>query len=200
MFDTIVLASGNAGKLREFTALLAPLGITVRPQSDFNVPEADEPYASFVENALGKARHAAQHTGLPALADDSGLCVDALGGAPGIHSARYAGEPKSDERNIERLIAELAGQDDRRARFVCVLALVRSADDPQPIIAEGEWHGRILDAPRGKHGFGYDPVFWLEDLQQSAAELDAALKNMLSHRGNACRHLLERVQALQAQP
>ena len=200
MFDTIVLASGNAGKLREFTALLAPLGITVRPQSDFNVPEADEPYASFVENALGKARHAAQHTGLPALADDSGLCVEALGGAPGIHSARYAGVPKSDERNIERLIAELAGQDDRRARFVCVLALVRSADDPQPIIAEGEWHGRILDAPRGKHGFGYDPVFWLEDLQQSAAELDAALKNMLSHRGNACRHLLERVQALQAQP
>ena len=200
MFDTIVLASGNAGKLREFAALLAPLGITVRPQSDFNVPEADEPYASFVENALGKARHAAQHTGLPALADDSGLCVEALGGAPGIHSARYAGEPKSDERNIERLIAELAGQDDRRARFVCVLALVRSADDPQPIIAEGEWHGRILDAPRGKHGFGYDPVFWLEDLQQSAAELDAALKNMLSHRGNACRHLLERVQALQAQP
>ena len=200
MFDTIVLASGNAGKLREFAALLAPLGITVRPQSDFDVPEADEPYASFVENALGKARHAAQHTGLPALADDSGLCVDALGGAPGIHSARYAGVPKSDERNIERLIAELAGQDDRRARFVCVLALVRSADDPQPIIAEGEWHGRILDAPRGKHGFGYDPVFWLEDLQQSAAELDAALKNMLSHRGNACRHLLERVQALQAQP
>ena len=200
MFDTIVLASGNAGKLREFTALLAPLGITVRPQSDFNVPEADEPYASFVENALGKARHAAQHTGLPALADDSGLCVDALGGAPGIHSARYAGEPKSDERNIAQLLTKLTDQDDRRARFVCVLALMRSADDPQPIIAEGEWHGRILDAPRGTHGFGYDPVFWLEDLQQSAAELDAALKNMLSHRGNACRHLLERVQALQAQP
>ena len=200
MFDTIVLASGNAGKLREFAALLAPLGITVRPQSDFDVPEADEPYASFVENALGKARHAAQHTGLPALADDSGLCVDALGGAPGIHSARYAGEPKSDERNIAQLLTKLTDQDDRRARFVCVLALVRSADDPQPIIAEGEWHGRILDAPRGKHGFGYDPVFWLEDLQQSAAELDAALKNMLSHRGNACRHLLERVQALQAQP
>lgn len=200
MFDTIVLASGNAGKLREFAALLAPLGITVRPQSDFNVPEADEPYATFVENALGKARHAAQHTGLPALADDSGLCVEALGGAPGIHSARYAGEPKSDERNIAHLLTNLAGQNDRRARFVCVLALVRSADDPQPIIAEGEWHGRILDAPRGKHGFGYDPVFWLEDLQQSAAELDAALKNMLSHRGNACRHLLERVRALQAQP
>ncbi|MCP5223199.1 MAG: RdgB/HAM1 family non-canonical purine NTP pyrophosphatase [Zoogloeaceae bacterium] len=200
MFDTIVLASGNAGKLREFAALLAPLGITVRPQSDFDVPEADEPYASFVENALGKARHAAQHTGLPALADDSGLCVDALGGAPGIHSARYAGEPKSDERNIAQLLTKLTDQDDRRARFVCVLALMRSADDPQPIIAEGEWHGRILDAPRGTHGFGYDPVFWLEDLQQSAAELDAALKNMLSHRGNACRHLLERVQALQAQP
>ena len=200
MFDTIVLASGNAGKLREFAALLAPLGITVRPQSDFDVPEADEPYASFVENALGKARHAAQHTGLPALADDSGLCVDALGGAPGIHSARYAGEPKSDERNIAQLLTKLTDQDDRRARFVCVLALMRSADDPQPIIAEGEWHGRILDALRGTHGFGYDPVFWLEDLQQSAAELDAALKNMLSHRGNACRHLLERVQALQAQP
>ena len=200
MFDTIVLASGNAGKLREFAALLAPLGITVRLQSDFDVPEADEPYATFVENALAKARHAARHTGLPALADDSGLCVDALDGAPGIHSARYAGEPKSDARNIERLIAELAGQDDRRARFVCVLALVRSADDPQPIIAEGEWHGQILDAPRGTQGFGYDPLFWLDDLQQTAAELDPALKNMLSHRGNTCRHLLERLEVLQAQP
>jgi len=193
MIRELVLASGNKGKLAEFAALLEPLGITVRPQSDFDVPETDEPFPSFVENALAKARHAARHTGLPALADDSGLCVAALGGAPGVRSARYAGEPKSDNRNIDQLLADLAGEADRDARFVCLLTLVRHADDPQPIIAEGEWHGSILKAPRGENGFGYDPVFWLEDLQQSAAELDPKLKNTLSHRGNACRHLLERL-------
>ena len=198
MFDIIVLASGNAGKLKEFGALLAPLGITVRAQSEFDVPEAEEPHATFVENALAKARHAAAHTGLPALADDSGLCVSALDGAPGVRSARYAGEPRSDARNITHLLEQLGSAADRSARFVCVLALVRSADDPQPIIAEGEWHGVILDAPRGDNGFGYDPVFCVPELEQTAAELDAALKNMLSHRGNACRTLLDRLETLQA--
>lgn len=193
----LVLASNNAGKAREFAALLEPLGIEVLAQSAFGVSEAEEPFPGFIENAIVKARHAACHTGLPALADDSGLCVDALDGAPGVRSARYAGEPKSDTRNIEKLLTELSADSDRTARFVCVLALVRSADDPQPLIAEGEWHGSILTAPRGENGFGYDPVFWLDDLQQSAAELDPPLKNMLSHRGTACRHLIERLQALQ---
>lgn len=195
MLAELVLASNNAGKLREFAALLEPLGITVRPQSDFGVPEAEEPFPSFVENAIAKARHAARHTGLPALADDSGLCVDRLGGAPGVRSARYAGEPKSDARNIDQLLVDLAGEADREARFVCVLALVRHAEDPTPIIAEGQWLGSILKEPRGDNGFGYDPVFWLDDLQQSAAELDPKLKNALSHRGMACRHLIERLQA-----
>lgn len=193
----LVLASNNAGKAHEFAALLAPLGIAVHPQSAFGVSAAEEPFPGFIENAIVKARHAAQHTGLPALADDSGLCVDALGGAPGIRSARYAGEPKSDARNIEKLLEQLGTTSERTARFVCVLALVRSADDPQPLIAEGEWHGSILAAPLGTHGFGYDPVFWLEALQQSAAELDPPLKNALSHRGTACRHLIERLNALQ---
>lgn len=192
----IVLASGNAGKLRELSALLAPLGIEVKPQSAFNVAEADEPHVTFVENALAKARHAARVTGLPALADDSGLCVDALDGAPGVQSARYAGEPKSDIRNNERLLQALAGQTDRRARYVCVLVLVRHADDPQPLIAEGEWHGEILEVPRGDGGFGYDPLFLVPDLEQSVAEIDADLKNTLSHRGAAMRHLLDRLQTL----
>ena len=195
MLTQLVLASNNAGKLREFSALLEPLGIGVRPQSDFDVPEAEEPFPSFVENAIAKARHASRLTGLPALADDSGLCVARLGGAPGVRSARYAGEPKSDARNIDQLLVDLAGEADREARFVCVLALVRHADDPTPIIAEGHWSGSILKEPRGDNGFGYDPVFWLEDLQQSAAELDPKLKNALSHRGMACRHLIERLQA-----
>lgn len=190
----LVLASNNAGKLREFAALLAPLGIEVLPQAQFNVPEADEPHCTFVENALEKARHAARHTGLPALADDSGLCVRALDGAPGVQSARFAGEPRSDARNNALLVEKLAGTADRRAHYVCVLVLVQSADDPQPLIAEGEWHGEIIDTPRGSHGFGYDPFFLLPDLAQTAAELDAALKNTLSHRGAACRHLLGRLQ------
>ncbi|WP_172201546.1 RdgB/HAM1 family non-canonical purine NTP pyrophosphatase [Niveibacterium sp. COAC-50] len=189
----LVLASNNAGKLREFSALLAPLGIEVLPQSHFNVPEAEEPHCTFVENALEKARHAARHTGLPALADDSGLCVSALGGAPGVQSARFAGEPKSDARNNALLLERLAGVADRRAHYVCVLVLVHSADDPQPLIADGEWHGEIIDTPRGERGFGYDPLFLLPDLGQTAAELDPALKNTLSHRGAACRHLLDRL-------
>ena len=193
----LVLASNNAGKAREIAALLEPLGIAVHAQSAFAVSEAEEPFPGFIENAISKARHAARQTGMPALGDDSGLCVDALGGAPGIRSARYAGEPRSDARNNQKLLDALGTDSDRAARFVCVLALVRSADDPQPLIAEGEWHGRILTAPRGENGFGYDPLFWLDDLQQSAAELEAPFKNSLSHRGTACRHLIERLRARQ---
>ncbi len=155
--NRIVLASGNAGKLREFAELLAPEGFEVVPQGTLGVPEAEEPHFTFVENALAKARHAAAHTGLPALADDSGICVAALDGEPGVHSARYAGEPKSDDRNNAKLVAALAGNPDRRAHYYCVIVLVRRADDPEPLIAEGRWHGEVLDAPRGAGGFGYDP-------------------------------------------
>jgi len=189
----LVLASNNPGKLREFQALLAPLGWEVIPQAQLGVSEAEEPHCTFVENALAKARHASASTGLPALADDSGICVDALQGAPGVHSARFAGEPKSDERNNALLIGKLAGQANRKAHYVCALVLVHSADDPQPIIAEGEWHGEIVDNPRGAGGFGYDPYFLLPEMGQTAAELDAARKNTLSHRGAACRRLLARL-------
>ena len=195
--DKLVLASGNAGKLKELSSLLAPLGIEVLPQSAFHVSEAEEPHPSFVENAIAKARHAARATGLPALADDSGLCVDVLGGAPGVLSARFAGEPKSDARNNALLLERLAGEPNRHARFYCALALVRHADDPQPIIACGEWHGEILEAARGQGGFGYDPLFLVPDLDQTAAEIDHSLKNVLSHRGNAMRQLLDRLRAEQ---
>jgi XTP/dITP diphosphohydrolase len=191
----LVLASNNPGKLREFTALLATVDFEVLPQAQFGVPEADEPHVTFIENAIAKARHAARLTGLPALADDSGICVDALGGAPGVYSARFAGEPKSDARNNEKLIADLAGQTDRRAHYYCILVLVRHADDPQPIIAEGEWHGEIVGEPRGSGGFGYDPYFWLHEFACTSAELPAERKNAISHRGIALRRLLERLQA-----
>jgi XTP/dITP diphosphohydrolase len=191
--DKIVLASNNAGKLKEFAQLLAPLGIEVLPQSAFNVSEAEEPHVTFVENALAKARHCSLATGLPALADDSGLCVEVLGGAPGVISARYAGEPKSDARNNEKLLANLKDVADRRAHFTCVLVLVRHADDPQPIICEGEWHGEILDGPRGAQGFGYDPLFGVPGLNQSAAELSHEEKNARSHRGQAVQKLLQRL-------
>ncbi|CAB1370617.1 RdgB/HAM1 family non-canonical purine NTP pyrophosphatase [Denitratisoma oestradiolicum] len=189
--DKLVLASNNAGKLKEFARLLAPLGIEVLPQSAFNVSEAEEPHPSFVENAIAKARHCARATGLPALADDSGLCVEALGGAPGVKSARYAGEPKSDARNNQKLLETLAGQTNRRAHFTCVLALVRHAEDPQPLIAEGEWQGEILAAPRGAEGFGYDPLFLVPELDLTAAELGQEEKNARSHRGQAVAKLLE---------
>ncbi|MDP1605116.1 MAG: RdgB/HAM1 family non-canonical purine NTP pyrophosphatase [Rhodocyclaceae bacterium] len=189
----MVLASGNPGKLREFGQLLAAVDFEVLPQSAFNVPEADEPHCTFVENALAKARHAAQLTGLPALADDSGLCVSALSGAPGVYSARYGGEPKSDERNNQKLIADLQGKADRRAHYVAVLVFVRSADDPQPIVVEGEWHGEIIDTPKGAGGFGYDPYFLVPDLNQTAAEISAADKNQRSHRGKALAMLIERL-------
>jgi XTP/dITP diphosphohydrolase len=190
----LVLASGNQGKVREMRRLLSPLGIEVIAQAELGIPDAEEPHATFVENALAKARHASALSGLPALADDSGVCVAALGGAPGVHSARYAGTPSSDARNNEKLIAALAGIDDRRAHYACVLVLVRHANDPEPIIAEGRWHGRIVDAPRGSGGFGYDPHF--EDLStgMTGAELPLARKNDLSHRGKAMRTLIGRLE------
>jgi XTP/dITP diphosphohydrolase len=195
----LVLASGNAGKLREFGQLLAPFDFEVLPQSTFAVPEADEPHITFVENAIAKARHAAQLTGLPALADDSGLCVSALGGAPGVFSARYAqsspDEPKSDQRNNAKLIADLAGIADRRAHYVAVLVLMRHADDPQPIVTEGEWHGQIIDTPLGEGGFGYDPYVLIPELGKTVAELPHEEKNRRSHRGQALAQLLARLRA-----
>jgi XTP/dITP diphosphohydrolase len=192
----LVLASNNAKKLKELGALLTPLGIELIPQGALNIPEAEEPFPTFIENALTKARHASRRSGLPALADDSGLCVRALGGAPGVLSARYAGEPKSDERNNQYLLEQLAGKTDRAAHFVSVLVLVRHADDPQPIVAEGNWHGEILDAPRGDHGFGYDPLFWVPDAALSAAEMTPEAKNQHSHRALAMQQLLARLDVL----
>ncbi len=194
----LVVASNNPGKLREFGEMLAPLGWETLPQKELGVSECEEPHGTFVENALAKARHASACTGLPALADDSGLCVHALGGAPGVYSARFAGEPKSDERNNQKLVADLAGQADRRAHYVCVLVFVRHADDPQPVIAEGEWHGEIVDQPRGQGGFGYDPYFFLPESGATAAELDAAEKNRRSHRGQALAQFVDRLKTRRA--
>jgi len=191
----LVLASNNPGKLREFAQLLATLDFEVLPQANFNVPEAEEPHFTFVENALAKARHAARLTGLPALADDSGICVSAFDGEPGVHSARFAGEPKSDERNNQKMIADLEDKADRRAHYVCVLVFVRHADDPQPVIAEGEWHGEIVATPQGENGFGYDPYFWVPEMGCTAAQLPAEAKNTMSHRGKALRKLIEQLQA-----
>jgi len=193
VFPRLVLASGNAGKLREFHRLLAPLGIDVVAQSALGIAEADEPHVTFVENALAKARHASAHAKLPALADDSGICVRALAGAPGVQSARYAGEPKSDARNNAKLVAALAGVADRRAHYACVLTLVRHERDPEPIIAEGAWHGTVIDAPRGAGGFGYDPHFFDAATGLTAAELPLERKNELSHRGQAMRALIARL-------
>lgn len=193
MIERLVLASGNEGKLREFRRLLAPHRIEVLAQSDLGIAEASEPHVTFVENAIAKARHASLHAKLPALADDSGICVRALAGEPGVFSARYAGEPKSDARNNAKLVAELAGKADRRAHYACVLALVSRADDPEPVIAEGRWNGRVIDAPRGSGGFGYDPHF--EDLESglTGAELPLERKNALSHRGKAMRELIAKL-------
>lgn len=190
----LVLASNNVKKLAELDAILAPLGWQLIAQGDLGIPEVEEPHGTFVENALAKARHASQLAGLPALADDSGLCVDAFGGAPGVWSARYAGEPKSDVRNNEKLLRELGDNRQRTARFVSVIVFVRHPDDPQPIIAEGEWHGEILSAARGDDGFGYDPLFYVRELDKSAAELEPAEKNRRSHRGQALARLVERLQ------
>jgi XTP/dITP diphosphohydrolase len=189
----LVLASGNAGKLREFHRLLAPLGIEVIAQSALGIAEAEEPHDTFIENALAKARHASRLANLPALADDSGICVRALAGAPGVQSARYAGEPKSDARNNAKLIAALDGMVDRRAHYACVLALLRHEADPEPIVAEGAWPGTIVDAPRGSGGFGYDPHFLDASTGLTAAELPLERKNELSHRGKAIRALIARL-------
>lgn len=193
MTRTLVLASNNAGKLKEFGEMLAPIGFDVHAQGEFNVPEAEEPHLTFVENALAKARHAARLTGLPALADDSGVCANALGGSPGVISARYAGEPKSDARNNQKLVADLQAHQDKSAYYYCVLVFVRHADDPQPVIAEGRWDGEIIADARGAGGFGYDPHFLLPSLGKTVAELNAAEKNSLSHRGKALRALIEKL-------
>ena len=193
MTQRLVLASNNAGKLKEFAQLLAPIGFELHPQGEFNVPEAEEPHATFVENALAKARHAARLTGLPALADDSGVCVNAFGGAPGVYSARFAGEPKSDARNNQKMVADLAQHSDKSAYYYCVLVYVRHADDPQPVIADGVWRGEMIDAPRGDGGFGYDPYFLVPALGKTAAELSSEEKNAISHRGQALRALVEKL-------
>ena len=193
MTQRLILASNNAGKLREFSEILSPLGFTLHPQGEFDVPEADEPHATFVENALEKARHAARLTGLPALADDSGVCVNALGGAPGVYSARFAGDPKSDERNNAKLIEDLRAHTDKSAYYYCVLVYVRHAADPQPVIADARWSGEIIDTPRGANGFGYDPYFFIPSLDKCAAELSPQEKNALSHRGQALRALVEKL-------
>lgn len=187
--EKLVIATGNPGKLREFQALLAELGIEVIPQSDFNVPSADETGLSFVENAIIKARNAAHYSGLPALADDSGIEVDALKGAPGIYSARYAGEGASDEENNQKLLTELAHipEPARRARYQCVIAFLKHDTDPTPLISQGSWEGFITHGPRGSGGFGYDPLFRPADKACTAAELDAGEKNRISHRGQAIR-------------
>lgn len=194
MHSKTVLASNNVGKLKEFGQMLAPLGFELHVQSEFGVPEAEEPYLTFIENALAKARHASRLTGLPAMADDSGICATALGGAPGVFSARYAGEPKSDARNNQKLIADLASSRDKSAAYYCVLVYVRHADDPQPVIAEGQWRGEIIDTPRGENGFGYDPYFLIPSLGKTAAELSPDEKNRLSHRGQALRELIDKLQ------
>jgi XTP/dITP diphosphohydrolase len=192
----VVIASNNLGKLNEIAAILAPLDIEIVPQSALGVTEATEPYGTFVENALTKARHASRQTGLPALADDSGICVDALNGAPGVHSARFAGEPKSDERNNRRLLELLANETDRKAHYYCVIVLARHADDSQPLICEGEWRGEIAQTPRGSGGFGYDPLFLVPELGKTGAELGPEEKNRISHRGNALAALVTRLTSI----
>jgi len=190
----LVLASNNAGKVKEFQALLAPLSFEVIPQGALDIPAAEEPHHTFVENALAKARHASSASGLPALADDSGICAHALGNRPGVHSARYAGEHANDLANNQKLISELSNQSDRSAYYVCALVLVNSANDPNPLIVEASWHGVIVDKAKGMNGFGYDSHFFLPELNLTAAELDPAQKNLISHRGQALRKLVSQLQ------
>ncbi len=189
----IVLASGNKKKLAEIEAILAPLGHTLIAQGALGVSEAPEPYATFVENALTKARHASTHTGLPAIADDSGICVDALLGAPGVHSAYYAGVQKDDALNNAKLIAELRGVINRKAHYTAVIVYIAHAQDPEPIIAHGQWQGEVIDAPRGEGGFGYDPYFYVPAFGCTAAEMSAAQKNTCSHRAQALAQLFARL-------
>ncbi len=201
MFSKLVIATGNKGKLREITHLLSPLNIEIIPQSALNVPECEEPFCTFIENALAKARHASKITGLPALADDSGLCVDALQGSPGMLSARYAGEPSlskehQDDANNQKLLAMLGNETNRHAHFYCVMVLVRHENDPEPIIAEGLWHGEILNEYRGNDGFGYDPLFLDDKTGKTVAELPLDIKSRISHRGHAMSKLLQKLERL----
>ena len=196
----LVLASNNPGKLREFQFLLQPLGIEVLTQAQLGIAEAEEPHVTFVENALAKARHVSRLSGLPALADDSGICVHALGGAPGVFSARYAGDnPKSDALNNEKLLSDMQGVAERRAHYYCVLVLLRHADDPQPLIAEGEWHGEIALQAEGEGGFGYDPLFWLPEFGKTSAQLEREQKHAISHRGKALKVLLDKLKVSEAE-
>jgi XTP/dITP diphosphohydrolase len=194
--NKIVLASGNKGKLREFAELFAPLDIEVVPQSEFNVLEAEETGLTFVENAIIKARNACEHTGLPAIADDSGIEVDYLLGAPGIYSSRFAGDNASDQDNLNALLSALTGVPDRErnARYQCLLVLMRHSKDPTPLICQADWQGRILNAPMGDRGFGYDPIFWVPELLCSAAELSSEQKHVISHRGKAIQKFIEEIQ------
>ncbi len=204
MSKQLILASNNAKKLRELQALITPLGVELVTQGSLGIPEAEEPHITFVENALAKARHAAREGQGPAIADDSGLCVAALGGAPGVRSARYAvdagriaeGLPREaiDAANNAWLLDQMKGQTLRRAHFTCLLVAVRHADDPEPLIAEGHWEGELLDAGQGEHGFGYDPLLWLPAYQQSAAQLAPEIKNAVSHRAQACQRMLQLIQ------
>jgi len=202
VFKKLVIASGNKGKLREIQHLLSPLNIEAIPQSKFNVPECEEPFCTFIENALAKARHASKLTGLPALADDSGLCVDALNGAPGVLSARYAGKnplivcSRRMKRNNDKLLLEMSAITQRQASFYCVMVLVRHEHDPEPMIAEGSWHGVILREYRGSDGFGYDPLFLDDKTGKTVAELPLEIKSRISHRGHAMSKLLQKLERL----
>jgi XTP/dITP diphosphohydrolase len=189
----LVLASDSPGKRREFAAMFAPIAVELVPQSALGVRAAPEPFHTFVENALAKARHATAATGLPALADDSGVCCAALGGAPGVRSARFAGDGATDAENSAELVRRLRDATDRRAHYTCVLVALQSEFDPDPVIAEARWHGSIIDTPRGSNGFGYDPHFWLDEFGCTAAELTQVHKNRAGHRGRALARLLEKV-------
>ena len=195
MVQKLVLASNNAGKVREFQELLAPFHFQVIPQGELGIPSAEEPYPTFVENALAKARHASAASGLPALADDSGICAHALDGAPGVYSARYAGVDGDSSANNHKLIAALQGKTDRGAHYVCALVMVDSANDPEPLIVQTCWYGQIIDEAKGDHGFGYDPHFFLPELGSTAAELESSEKNLISHRGQALRELIAELQS-----
>jgi XTP/dITP diphosphohydrolase len=190
----LVLASNNAGKVREFQALLAPLGFEVLSQGQLDIPSAEEPHSTFVENALAKARHASNASGLPALADDSGICVHVLDGKPGVLSARFAGDEASDADNNQKLISELAQQSNRSAHYVCALVFLKNANDPEPIIVQTQWHGEMIAEPSGTNGFGYDPHFYIPQLKLTAAQLDPAQKNLISHRGQALKEFIRQLQ------
>ena len=194
MVQKLVLASNNSDKVREFQELLAPFHFQVIPQGELDIPAAEEPHHTFIENALAKARHASNVSGLPALADDSGVCAHALDGAPGVHSARYAGVDGDNTANNQKLIAALQGKADRGAHYVCALVMVNSANDPEPLIVQTRWYGQIIDEAKGDYGFGYDPYFFLPDLGKTVAELAPSEKNQISHRGQALRELISQLQ------